>query len=264
MKKFVFVIALMVIAVVVGGAQNQAPVSGPIAPNGFALPNVNLADDFCGNTPATTTTVGQLGWDVTVVVGGTNPVAAVASVANHPCLITLTTAATATDGVNVSLGHAVGVLFPGNTTNWQAEWIQEYNQIATGSTRIGFGTVDSATAIPTNGIYVRYLQGTDSFLNVCSDTSSTETCGATTVVPTAADYVDIIMTSSATGTISVTVTDITTPATSTLRICSSGCNITATPPTVVLSPMFNIVETGSSVADILTVDYWNYQQIAAR
>jgi hypothetical protein len=263
MKKFIFVIAMLVIAAVIGGAQNQAPVTGPIAPNGFAIPNVNLIDDFLGNTPATSTTIGQLGWDSTVVSGGTNPVAATASVANHPGLITLTTAATTGDGVYVSLGHAVGVLFPGNTTNWQAEWIQEYNQISTGSTRIGFGTVDSSSAIPTNGIYIRYLQGTDSFLNVCSDTSSTETCGATTILPTAADYVDIIMSSSATGTISVTVNDITTPATSTIRVCSSGCNVTATPPTGVLSPMFSIVST-SNTADVLTVDYWNYQQIAAR
>jgi hypothetical protein len=256
-----FLAAILMVAMLVG-AQNQAPVSNTAGQ--FILPNVNLADEFCGNTPSVTATIGQLGWDKTVIVAGTNPVAAVASVANHPCLITLTTNTTATNGVGISLGNAVGTLFPGNTTNWQAEWIQEYNQISTGSTRIGFATVDSATAIPTNGFYVRYLQGTDSFLNVCSDTSSTETCGATTVLPTAADYVDIIMSSSATGTISVTVNDITTPATSTIRVCSSGCNVTATPPTGVLSPWFSIVETGSSVADVLTVDYWNYQQIAAR
>lgn len=115
-----------------------------------------LQDDFCGNTPATTSDVGQLGWDVTVIVTGTNPVAAAASVANHPCLITLTTNTTATNGVGITLGKAVGVLFPGNSANWQSEQIVKINQITSGSYRVGFGTVDSATGIPTNGIYFRF------------------------------------------------------------------------------------------------------------
>jgi hypothetical protein len=261
MKKFVFSILLVVVAALIVSAQNQAPVVG--VSGQFILPNVNIWDEFCGNTPATTTTVGQLGWDITNIVSGTTPVAAVASVANHPCLITLSTDTTATHGVGISLGHAVGTLFPGNTTNWQAEWIQEINQISTGSYRIGFGTVDSATAIPTNGVYFRFLNGTDSFINVCSDASSSETCAATTVNPSAADYVDLFMNSSATGTITATVTDVTTPATSTIKVCS-GCTVNATPYTGVLSPFFNIVETGSSATDVLTVDYWGYQQIATR
>ena len=226
-----------------------------------------LQDDFCGNTPATTTTVGQLGWDITVVVGGTNPVAAVASVVNHPCLITLTTAATATDGVNVSLGHGVGVLFPGVVTGWQP-WqslqIVEINQITTGSYRIGFGTVDSATAIPTNGVYFRFLNGTDTAINACFDVAGTETCTPTTVVPTAADWLDFSMNSTVAGAVSFTVTDVTTPASSTVTLCAAGCTAAATAPTGVLSPMFNIAETGTSVADVLTVDYFAFNQAVVR
>ncbi len=227
---------------------------------GFSPTFSSLQDDFCGNTPATTTTVGQLGWDITVLVTGTNPVAAAASVANHPCLITLTTNTTATNGVGISLGHGVGVLFPGASTNWNSVHIAEINQITSGSYRIGFGTVDSATAIPTNGIYFRFLNGTDTFIEACFDSSSTETCTATTITPTALDYVDFYMSSTVTGAVTFTVTDVTTPATSTVTLCPTGCTAAATAPTVVLSPFFNIAETGSSAADILTVDYFLFQQ----
>ena len=265
MKRLVL-FSLLTIVVAFGlaapiAAQNQAPVAG--VSGNFILPNVSLGDEFCGNTPSVTATIGQLGWDKTVVSGGTNPVAAVASVSGHPCLITLTTAATTGDGVYVSLGNAVGTLFPGNSANWQAEWIQEINQVSTGSYRIGFGTVDSSSAIPTNGIYFRFLNGTDTYINICSDTSSSETCTASTIAPTAADYVDLFMNSTTTGTVVFTVKDITTPATWTGTLCSSGCTGTATPPTGVLSPMFSIVST-SNTADVLTVDYWNYQQVLTR
>lgn len=228
------------------------------------FPNLTIQDDFLGNTPATSTTVGEYGWDITVLVAGTNPVAAIASVANHPGLITLTTDTTATHGVGISLGHAVGVLFPGNSNNWNSIQVAKINQITSGSYRIGFGTVDTATAIPTNGIYFRFLQGTDTFIEACSDTASSETCTATTITPTAGDYVDFLMTSTVTGTVSFTVTDITTPATSTVSLCASGCTAVATLPTVVLSPFFNIAETGSSAADVLTVDYFGYQQTLTR
>jgi hypothetical protein len=259
MKK-VFAVALLLTSLA-ALAQNLPPV--PNTSGQFIQPNVNLYDDFCGNTPSVTATIGQLGWDKTIIVGGTNPVAAVASVAAHPCLITLTTAATSTDGVGISLGNAVGVLFPGNSANWQAEWIFEVNQIATGSYRVGFATVDSATAIPTNGVYMRFLNGTDTFINLCSDTASSETCGATTITPTAADYLHVTMSSSVTGNIVLTVKDLTTPASSTITVCASGCTVTATPPTVVLSPWFSIVST-SNTAEVLTVDYFGYQQILAR
>jgi hypothetical protein len=243
-------------------AQNRAPV--PSVSGQFAQFNEDIQEEFCGNVPSTTGTIGNFGWDKTVIVAGTNPTAAIASVANHPCLITLTTNTTATNGVGISLGPGFGVLFPGNSTNWQAEWIQSINQVATGSYRIGFGTVDSATAIPTNGIYFRFLNGTDTFINACSDSASTETCTPTTVAPTAADYVDLFMNSSITGNVVFTVVDKTTPATSTVTLCPAGCTAAATVPTVVLSPMFSIVETGGSVADVLTVDYFGFQQIAAR
>jgi hypothetical protein len=254
--------SLLVVGRHPASAQNMSPVPG--ANGQFIQPNVNLLDDFCGNTPSVTATIGQLGWDKTVIVAGTNPVAAVASVANHPCLITLTTNTTATNGVGISLGNAVGTLFPGNSTNWQAEWIFEVNQIATGSYRVGFATVDSATAIPTNGVYIRFLQGTDTFINLCSDSASSETCGATTITPTAADYLHVTMSSGTVGNIVLKVQDVTTPAVSTITVCAAGCTVTATPPTVVLSPWFSIVETGGSVADIETVDFFGYQQIAAR
>lgn len=262
MKKLISLLILTTVGSV-ALAQSRPPV--PNFVNGSVTwPNVDIQEEFCGNTPSVSTTIGQYGWDKTVIVGGTNPTAAVASVANHPCLITLTTAATATDGVGISLGPAVGVLFPGNSTNWQGTWIQEINQVATGSYRIGFATVDSATAIPTNGIYFRFLNGTDTFINACSDSASTETCTPTTVAPTAADYVDLYMSSTVTGNVVFTVVDKTTPASSTVTLCPSGCTAAATVPTVVLSPWFSIVETGGSVADILTVDYFGFQQIAAR
>jgi hypothetical protein len=261
MKKFLS-LAVLALSAIAAVGQNQAPTAG--VSGQFILPNVNLQDDFLGNTPSVTATIGQLGWDRTVLVAGTNPTAAVASVANHPGLVTLTTNTTATNGIGITLGNGFGTLFPGATTNWQSEHIAEINQIATGSYRIGYGTVDTATAIPTNGIYFRFLQGTDTHISACFDSASTETCTATTVTPTAADYVDFLMSSSTTGAVSFTVNDITTPATSTVTLCPSGCTAVATAPVVVLSPMFNIAETGSSVADILTVDYFGYQQVAAR
>jgi hypothetical protein len=228
------------------------------------FPSVSLQEEFCGNAPGTSGRIGDMSWDSTVIVGGTNPVAAVASVANHPCLITLTTSTTATNGVSITLGPAVGVLFPGSSINWSSQSVQAINQIATGSYRIGFGTVDTATAIPTNGIYFRFMNGTDTYINACSDSAGTETCTATTVAPTAGDYVDLLMSSTTAGNVAFTVRDITTPASSTVTLCPAGCTAAATLPTVVLSPMFNIVETGGSVADVLTVDYFGYQQSVTR
>jgi hypothetical protein len=258
------VAAFAVLAFYLDIARSQNRPSVPGVSGQQIQPSVDIQEEFCGGTPGTTKLIGQYSWDSTVLVAGTNPVAAAAGVANHPCLITLTTDTTATNGIGITLGSGVGILFPGNSANWQAEWIQEINQVATGSYRIGFGTVDTATAIPTNGIYFRFLQGTDTAINACSDSASTETCTATTVAPTAADYVDLFMSTSTAGAVTFTVKDVTTPATSTVTLCPSGCTAAATLPTVVLSPMFNIAETGSSVADVLTVDYFGYQQTAAR
>jgi hypothetical protein len=269
MKRAITITTILAIGLVIGllylpsvTAQNQAAVPG--VSGQLIAPLVNIQEEFCGNTPATTTTVGQYGWDITVLVAGTNPVAAVASVANHPCLITLTTNTTATNGVGITLGPAVGILFPGASTNWQSEWIVKINQITSGSYRVGFGTVDTATAIPTNGIYFRFLQGTDTFIMACSDSAGSETCTATTITPTAADWVDFYMSSSTTGAVTFKVVDITTPATSTVTLCPAGCTAVATVPVVVLSPMANIAETGSSAADVLTVDYFGFQQTGTR
>jgi hypothetical protein len=231
-------------------AQNTPPV--PSLSGQFILPQVDIQEDFLGQAPGTSARIGEYGWDSTVIVGGTNPVAAIASVLNHPGLITLTTDTTATHGVSVTLGPGFGVLFPGNSTNWQAEWIVSPNQVATGSYRIGFGTVDTATAIPANGIYFRFLQGTDTYINACMDTASSEVVTATSIAPSAADWLHLTMNSSVTGTVIFTVKDVNSGATSTVSLGSA--------PTVVLSPMFNIAETGSSVADVLTVDYFGYEQ----
>jgi hypothetical protein len=231
-------------------AQNQAPVSG--VSGQFILPNINMQEEFCGNAPGTSGRIGNIGWDSTVVVGGTNPVASVVSVANHPCIITMTTSTTATNGVSITLGPGFGNLFPGNQANWQAEWIISPNQVTTGSYRVGFGTVDTATAIPTNGIYFRFLNGTDTYVTACMDTASVETCSATTITPSAADWLHVTLNSSVAGTVFFTLKDVTTGASSTVSLSSA--------PAVVLSPMVNIVETGGSVADVLTVDYFGYEQ----
>src|SRR5208337_612141 len=151
-----------------------------------------LQEEFCGNAPGTSPKIGTYNWDSVVIVGGTNPVAAIASVLNHPCLITLTTNTTATNGIGITLGPGFGTLFPGNSTNWQAEWIAELNQVATGDYRIGFGTVDTATEKPANGIYFRFLS-TDTYYMACMDSSSTETCTATTIAPVATDWMHFTM-----------------------------------------------------------------------
>ena len=124
--------------------------------------------------------------------------------------------------------------------------------MATGSYRIGFGTVDTATAIPANGIYFRFLNGTDTYITAVMDTASSEATAVTTIAPSAADWLHLTMNSSVTGTVVFTVKDINSGATSTVSLGSA--------PTVVLSPMANIAETGSSVADVLTIDYFGYEQ----
>jgi len=261
MKNVIAIFALLVGTIALG--QNQAPVSGI---NGvFVLPNVNIQEEFCGYTPGTTQLIGEYGWDLKAITGGT--VAAIASVANHPCLITLTATATTGDGVGiyccVSGVASSGILFPGNSTNWQSEHIAEINQTATGSYRIGFGSALATTAVPTNGIYFRFLNGTDTYVMACSDSASTETCTSTGVAVTALDYVDFLMSSATTGSVTFTVNDITHPGSGSVTICASGCSATATLPTVVLSPFFNVVST-SNTADLITVDYFGYQQVLTR
>jgi hypothetical protein len=266
MKLKVSVFGLIAICALALAASAQVPVGQNT--NGtyvYSVPSTPaIQEDFCGATPSTTTTIGDYGWDLTQIVGTLSTSGAVASVANHPCLVALTTTTTATQGVYLSLGHAVGILFPGNTTNWQTESIMEVNQISTGSYRVGFGTVDSITAIPTNGVYFRFLNGTDTFINACSDSAGVESCTPTSVAPTAGDWVQFWLTSNVSGTVIFKVVDTTTPASSTVTVGAAGSTLTATLPTVVLSPMFDVVETGGSVADVYTVDFYSYQQVSAR
>ena len=250
-------------------AQFNAPVPnmGAATTGTWILPYGQFEDEFCGNTPSTTATIGDLGWDKTVVVAGTNPVAAIASVAGHQCLISLTTNTTATNGVNISLGNAVGTTFPGTDTNWQAEFI--FNQVAitaTQNVKVGYMTHDNAAVIPTTGVYVRNIFGTDAAFEVCSDTSSTETCttytSSTGVVPAAGDWIDVYFYSTTSTTVGYKIVDVSGTSTGvqsvTGTVCPSGCTLTATVPTTVMSPAFQVSELASSSAAVIDVDTFAY------
>jgi hypothetical protein len=266
--KQIFAILAVLLGSVPAFAQFNSPVPnmGATATGSWIVPYTQYEDEFCGNTPSTTATIGDLGWDKTIVVGGAGTTGAIASVAGHSCLIQLTTVATATDGVNVSLGNNVGLVFPGTDTNWQAEFIVSPSAITAGNIKIGFMTHDNAAVIPTTGVYVRWLQGTDLSMVICSDTASTETCGTGStsagVVPAAGDYVDVYLYSTTSTTIGYKIVDTTGTSTGvqsvTGTICPSGCTVTATVPTTVMSPAVQISELGSSATPALVVDTFAY------
>ena len=272
MKK-IFAILAVLLGSVPAFAQFNAPVPnvGAATTGSWVLPYTQYEDEFCGNTPSTTATIGDLGWDKTVVVAGTNPTAAIASVAGHSCLITLTTNTTATNGVNVTLGHGVGVVFPGTDTNWQSEFIFSPSAVTnTGNFKVGFMTIDNAAVIPTTGVYLRFIEGTDAALQICSSASSTETCSAYTsgtgIVPTAADYIDVYFYSTTSTTVGYKIVDVTHASNGPTigTVCPSGCTLTATVPTTVMSPGFQISELGSSSTDFITVDTFAYASTVAK
>jgi hypothetical protein len=253
------------------GAFAQSPVAnqGALTAGSWVLPYTSTFDEFVGGVNTTSGAIGMLGWDKTVVVAGTNPVAPVASIAGYSGLITLTTDTTATNGVNITLGHAVGFNFPGVDTNWQSEFVFSPSAITnTGNIKVGFMTLDNAAVIPTTGIYVRFIEGTDASFVVCSDTASTETCTTASatlgVVPVAADYIDVYFYSTATTKIGYKIVDVTSGAggggvaSVTGTVCPSGCTLTATVPTTIMSPGFQITELGASSADHITVDSFSY------
>jgi hypothetical protein len=274
MKKFISIFILAASAVCAFG---QSPVtnSGALKAGSWVLPYTTVTDEFVGSVGTTSGAIGMQGWDKTVVVAGTNPVAPAASIAGYPGLITLTTDTTATNGVNITLGHAVGFSFPGVDTNWQSEFIFSPSAITnTGNIKVGFMTLDNAAVIPTTGIYARFIEGTDASFVVCSATSSAETCTTASatlgVVPIAADYIDVYFYSTTSTTIGYKIVDVTSGATGggvasvTGTVCPSGCTLTATVPTTIMSPGFQITELGTSSADHITVDSFSYASAVAK
>lgn len=256
-------------------AQFNSPVANiGAAPAGqqWILPYTFLQDEFAGAVSTTTGAIGDLGWDKTVVVAGTNPVAAAASVAGHIGMIELgPTDGTATNGVNITLGHAVGTQFPGTDTNWQAEFISALSVTTGTNLKIGFMTLDNAAVIPTTGVYVRFLQGTDLSMVICSSAASTETCGTGSatlgVVPAAGDYVDIFLSSTTSTTVAYKIVDVTGTSTGVQSvsgtICPSGCTVTATVPTTIMSPAFQISGLSTATPDLL-VDTFSFASTVAK
>lgn len=274
MKK-IFAILAVLLGSVPAFAQFNAPVPnfGGAATGQWVLPYTFLNDEFAGTVASTSGAIGDLGWDATVVVTGTNPVAPIASVAGHVGLISLTTNTTATNGVNITLGHGAGVTFPGTDIGWQSEFIFSPTAVTnTGNFKVGYMTADNAAVIPTTGIYLRFIEGTDAALQICSDTSSTETCttytGTTGVVPQAGDYFDLYLYSTTTTTVGYKIVDFTNDSTGvqsvTGTVCPSGCTLTATVPTTVMSPGFQISELGSSSAAVLKVDAYSFASTVAK
>jgi len=263
---------ILVLAAVSGFAQAPVANFGAAATGSWILPYTTITDEFPGTVATTTGAIGMQGWDKTVVVAGTNPVAPIPSVAGHIGLISLTTDTTATNGVNITLGHGMGLLFPGTDTNWQAEFIVSPSAITTSNIKVGFMTLDNAAVIPTTGVYVRWLQGTDLSMVICSSTASTETCGTGStsagVVPAAGDYVDVYLWSNVTTTVNYKIVDTTGTSTGvqsvTGTICPSGCTVTATVPTTIMSPGFQITELGSVGAPVLTVDSFNFASTVSK
>jgi hypothetical protein len=273
MKRILASIVITLASVAAFGQFNSpVPNQGALAAGSWIVPYSQVSDEFSGTVSTTTGAIGALGWDKTVIVAGTNPVAAAASVAGHPGLIELgPTDGTATNGVNITLGHAVGFSFPGTDTNWQSEFIFAPSIITTTNLKVGFMTLDNAAVIPTTGVYVRWLQGTDLSMVICSDTSSTETCGtgsaSTGVVPAAGDYVDVYLWSNVSTTINYKIVDVTGTSTGVQSvsgtICPSGCTVTATIPTTIMSPAFQISGLSTGTPNLL-VDAFYYASTVAK
>lgn len=220
--------------------------------------SVNVKEDWIGGSVGTTGSAGQIGW----LFGGITGTCAEANYASasttHPGVWAVSSSAVSTQGCSVWLGSSTpaGILGAiGNSAFWWSQWIAGISTTSTIAWRIGFGTSQNLSAIPTNGIYFRYdtsLGTPDTTIMACIDVSSTETCTSTGQTPVAATFYDLYINSNVAATITYQV-----GSNAAVTICASGCTATGTPPSGLLSPTALVV-TETTAVESMFLDYWQY------
>lgn len=218
---------------------------------------VVLKDEFSGGSTSAAGqgAIGELGWSqLNITTAATSDW--IASVADHPGIFRLSTAANDNDGAVLALNYGlsfseVGRLPPLNAlTGWRVRFIGRINSTASISIRWGLA-VDTNSIIPADGIWWQY--DTDApdvnFSAVCRAASlETKTASA---VAAATGWMVFDIWSDTSGTISFSING------------GTAINIAATVPTVALSPFFNCV-TRTTAGKTADVDFWAVQMTVAR
>jgi hypothetical protein len=241
--------------VTASGAGNCAePLASQI--NAVDSTTTSIIEDFQGGL-ITTGLIGTYGWVYSSITA--SPTIAYSTTLNwaHPGVVTVATASTSSDGGSLYLGSAVSVQAIGANAGWKSEWVAYPSVNTNASFRIGFSSA-ATPKIPANGLYFRFDASlSDSDWEICSDSSSTETCASSGVAPVASTFYDFWISSSVAGTITFQI-GTSNSSSYTGTICSSGCTVTATIPTVGMTPYASVVTLTSSSA-ALGLDLFTYQ-----
>lgn len=231
---------------------------------------INIVDDFIGGQGTGSGLIGENGW-LTRTIGAT---AATFVQASDPTYIgeqKITTAATAATGSQMYLGTS-GILNAASTQAgsgaMQSTWIFKVSSVTAGMYRIGYQTAYSGTAIPANGIYIRYdtsLGDTDWMM--CTTNSSTESCQALGGgSPQANVWYTLTMTSqNASGVNSMLFVLNGGTYSGDAHICSSGScvGLVATIPSTFISPALTIAASNTTAVSMY-VDYFDFSMGVSR
>jgi len=190
------------------------------------------------------TYVGTHGWAVNNVSGGCSPVFE-RGLTNRPGVLDLQ-ASGANGGCSVSLD---GLLPPLGSLTWKAKWSWSATSAATTANfaiRVGIGNGASTNAIPTDGIWIRLIQGTD------TDWQYELYSGGALVgaIDSGVAYnADSLYTAQLRGDGSKWYVSLSTNGgafTTEQTVCPSGCNLTGSLPGVTVGPFGSILHSATA------------------
>jgi len=222
-----------------------------------------LVDEFCAGSP-NSQQIGSLGW---VAVGGTiSTSAGTNNITNAriPC--------TYSHSVTNALGYIAlnvdgyGTILPDiNTEIFEAHFVFQPQRTAASGYRVGFFRNGDIVATPTNGLFLRFVAGTDTNWMFVACLNSTCNTFDTTVAPTANSVVHVRIRTLVAGTYRFAL-KVDGGSYSTERTaCASGCDITiaAIPNNYAFNPAMSVQSTDGT-ATVALWDYYGIQVSPAR
>lgn len=239
-----------------------------VSVNPFDFTCAYIYDEFYPGAAATGT-VGQSGFtSLNIGTTGCGSTAGAAPETNHPGIYKSTTATTF---VATALGCGVSHNGNGNgsgdfgdlstQTNWEVRWIFKTGPSLTNvKIRVGiFPQSNAGTQAdpPADGVWIRYISGTDTNWTVTENTGSTPATLDSGVSIAVSTWYAVKIRSTSAGTWLMSVATAGGAFSTEKSICSIGCDLTATLTAVTtLGPGYQIV-TGDTTAKSLSIDLYS-------
>jgi len=224
---------------------------------------LSVRDDFCGGVSATSGSLGEQGWGLSLIGATGTAVSHVVGATPNLCILRLTTSATTARGGDINLGTNVEVTSLGalgNTTNlWDSKFVFSMSATAQTSVYVGFtGTFGSYP--PSNFIGLRFDTSATSPAADTTDfrfvTCKTTTCVAHGTTYTAdTNFHTVRIRQSVAGTFGLTLD-------ANAEIClnsggTAGCTTDAQIPTGTLTAIFEQVQQ-SGVSQTMDIDFFAF------